>query len=52
MALGARGSGPSMVADGLKGSWIPSSPMRRHVQTGRRARRKVEQGLDSLLAVP
>jgi hypothetical protein len=48
VALGARGPGPLMVASGLKGSQILSSPMRRHVLSGRHAWWKVEQGLDSL----
>ena len=51
-ALGARGSRPSMIAGGPKGSRIPSSPTRRHARSGRRAWCKVEWGLDSLSVVP
>jgi hypothetical protein len=50
VALGVCGFGPLMVADGPKGSQIPSSPMRRRVLSGRCAWWKVERGLDLLSA--
>ena len=50
MALGAHESEPLMVAGGTKGSWIPSSPVRRHARSGWCAWWKVERGLDSSLS--
>jgi hypothetical protein len=50
--LGVRGSRSSMIADGPKGSRIPSSPARRHARSRRRAWWKVEWGLDLLSVVP
>jgi hypothetical protein len=44
-ALAARGSRPLMVTDGPEGCLIPSSSMRRHARSGRRAWWKVERGL-------
>jgi hypothetical protein len=48
VALGARRSKPLKVASGPKGSWTPSSPMRRCAESGRHTWWKVERGLNSL----
>jgi hypothetical protein len=52
VALGARGSEPSMITGGPRGQWISPSPARRHARSGRCTGGKVEWGLDSWLAVP
>ena len=44
-ALGAHGFKPLKVASGPEGSQIPSSPAKRHAQSGWRAWWKVEWGL-------